>query len=75
MCVGDLIEGAPEEVELKPAVDEFDGIVEKLEMPFFYVAGNHDISSELTLNVWKQRQGRDYYHFVYRNVLFSLPGH
>ncbi|MDH3649614.1 MAG: metallophosphoesterase, partial [Saprospiraceae bacterium] len=39
-------------------------------MPFFYVAGNHDMTNEVMAKVWNQRFGRTYYHFVYKNVLF-----
>ena len=71
MCVGDLIEGGIEsDVEIDRQWDEFDGIVERLEMPFFYVPGNHDISNAVMLKKWGQRLGRPYYHFVYNNVLF-----
>jgi hypothetical protein len=41
-------------------------------MPFFYVAGNHDIANRVQEKVWKERFGRSYYHFVYRQVLFLL---
>ena len=71
MCIGDLIEGGTEDQrELDRQWDEFDGIVDKLEMPFFYVAGNHDISNQVMLGKWRQRHGRPYYHFVYKDVLF-----
>ena len=39
-------------------------------MPFFYLAGNHDISNEVMAEVWAERFGRAYYSFVYRDVLF-----
>jgi hypothetical protein len=71
MSVGDLIEGYTEDLdELDRQWAEFDGFVDSLDMPFFYVPGNHDISNPLMTEVWKKRLGRDYYHFVYRNVLF-----
>ena len=71
MCVGDLIEGyTEEEDELNQQWDQFNNIVGKFEMPFFYVVGNHDITNEIMLPIWKQRLGRQYYHFIYRNVLF-----
>lgn len=48
MCVGDLISGQTEsEIELDKQWIEFDGIVDRLEMPFFYLPGNHDISNEV----------------------------
>lgn len=71
MCVGDLIEGYTEdEPELDRQWQEFDSLVDRLEMPFFYVPGNHDISNEVMAKKWQQRRGEGYYHFVYRNVLF-----
>lgn len=71
LSVGDLIDGYTED----PAVwnaqwDEFEAIVDTLDMPFFFVSGNHDISNELLLNEWKRRRGAPYYHFVYQDVLF-----
>ena len=71
MCVGDLIEGNIEDIdELNNQWNEFDSIVQQLEMPFFYVPGNHDISNQTMLKLWKERLGKPYYHFIYRDVLF-----
>ena len=41
VCVGDLIVGCEDSAEVERQWDEFDGIVRGLEMPFFYVPGNH----------------------------------
>jgi len=71
MSVGDLIEGYTEDLdELNRQWDEFDGFVEKLEMPFFYVPGNHDITNPVMADLWKERLGPPNYFFVYKNVLF-----
>jgi hypothetical protein len=73
VCVGDLIEGYKKEAEGAALADEwkeFQGYVGKLQMPFFYVPGNHDLSNALGEKVWKEKFGRRHYHFVYRNVLF-----
>jgi hypothetical protein len=71
MCVGDLIEGYTEEPEkLNSQWRQFDSIVGQLEMPFFYVPGNHDITNQTMLELWKKRLGKPYYHFTYRDVLF-----
>jgi len=71
MSIGDLIEGGIEDDnQLNRQWDEFDGLVSKLQMPFFYVAGNHDISNQVMAKKWRKRLGQSYYHFVYRNVLF-----
>lgn len=71
VSVGDLIEGGkkkPEQIENE--WKEFDGYVNKLQMPFFYVPGNHDVGNEGTDKIWQERYGRRHYHFVYKNTLF-----
>ncbi len=73
MSVGDLIEGASTNTDpnsLNKMWNEFDSIVQKLQMPFFYVPGNHDTGSQTMLKLWKERLGEPYYHFIYRDVLF-----
>ena len=71
ISVGDFIEGYnDDETKLNKQWDEFDAMVDKLKMPFFYVPGNHDIGNEMTARKWRQHLGPTYYHFVYRNVLF-----
>lgn len=71
MSVGDLIEGYTEDIdELNRQWDEFDSFVQQLDMPFFYLPGNHDITNQTMEDLWKKRLGPTYYHFVYNNVLF-----
>lgn len=71
LSVGDLIEGYSEvEAELDRQWDELEQILAPLEMPFFYVPGNHDITNAVMAEKRKERFGRPYYHFVYRKVLF-----
>ena len=71
MSVGDLIEGYTEDVaEIQRQWEEFEGFFAGLEIPFFHVAGNHDVSNPVMARIWEERFGRPYYHFVYRNVLF-----
>ncbi len=73
VSVGDLIEGyTTNQKTLATEWREFQGYVSRLHMPFFYVPGNHDISNLFQEQVWKERFGRRYYHFVYKNVLFLL---
>ncbi len=73
LSVGDLIEGYSQDPELIAAQwREFQGYVGKLQMPFFYVAGNHDVSNLFEDGVWKEKFGRRYYSFLYRNVLFLV---
>ena len=71
VSVGDLIEGGKKTPkQLAAEWEEFDGYVKRLQMPFFYVPGNHDVGNVETDAVWKERYGRRWYHFVYRGVLF-----
>jgi hypothetical protein len=71
MSVGDLIEGyTNDEAVLNTEWDELDAMVDKLDMPFFYTVGNHDISNNVMHELWRRRNGRDYYHFIYKDVLF-----
>ncbi len=71
MSVGDLIEGYTEDtVELNRQWNEFDGFIKELQMPFFYVPGNHDYTNPVMAEVWEDRLGPSYYHFVYKDVLF-----
>ncbi len=73
MCVGDLIDGASQEVaELDQQWDEFDGLVHRLNRPFFYTVGNHDIKDVTMEAVWAKRLGRKYYSFTYQDVLFLV---
>jgi hypothetical protein len=73
ISVGDLIDGYTNDPDVWNAQwEEFDSIVDHLDMPFFYVPGNHDISNELLLDEWKRRRGDPYYHFVYKDVLFLV---
>jgi hypothetical protein len=39
-------------------------------MPFFYVPGNHDMANAFESDYWKDKFGRRYYHFVFKDVLF-----
>ena len=71
VSVGDLIDGYSTDVEkLKPQWDEFDSYVKKLEMPFFYVPGNHDVTNKQQVELWAGRYGKAYYSFQYKGVLF-----
>jgi hypothetical protein len=71
--VGDLIEGGdvPRE-QLEQEWDSFDERAGRARAPVFHTGGNHDLSSALMGDVWEQRYGRRYYHFVYRGVLFLV---
>ena len=71
--VGDIIEGySDDKAELNAEWDEVDGLLEKLDMPFFRVPGNHDIANKVAQEVWRERYGASRYHFVYKDVLFLV---
>lgn len=74
ICVGDLVDGDKDNHKQADQLigewDEFDAMVEKLEMPFFYITGNHDLTSQKAIDIYKQRRDRSYYHFLYKGVLF-----
>ncbi len=73
LSVGDLIEGYAQDSEkLATEWKEFQGYVSRLQMPFFYVPGNHDLSNLAMEKLWKEKFGRLYYSFAYRGVLFLM---
>lgn len=73
ISVGDLIQGyTRDEEKIYDEWEEFDEIVQQLQMPFFYVPGNHDLSYPELLEEWSARFGPTYYSFKYNNVLFVV---
>ncbi len=71
LSVGDLIKGkGTTRKALRKEWDGIDGLVRRLDAPFFYVAGNHDVDGEARRRVWRDRFGRTYYAFAYSGVLF-----
>jgi len=73
LSVGDLIDGGTEDsLQLANEWDSFDERTTKLNMPFFYLGGNHDLTNPRMRAFWKQRFGPRYYHFVYEDVLFLM---
>ncbi len=73
MSVGDLINGYTEDTaQIDAEWDEFDGFIETLDAPFFYVAGNHDYMNVQMEEAWRTRFGASYYHFRYKDVLFLI---
>src|SRR6185369_15388794 len=71
ISVGDLIEGGGDDKGMW-ALEwaEFQGKIAQLQMPFFYVPGNHDISNPAMTAEWNRKFGRSYYDFRYHDVLF-----
>ena len=83
VSIGDIIEGHtndPQELDRDWRILE--EALDPLEMPFFYIAGNHDYyyattqTHDKTPEVydmaakWEEHAGRSYYHFIYQNTLF-----
>jgi 3',5'-cyclic AMP phosphodiesterase CpdA len=73
MSVGDLIEGYSEDPgQWALEWSEFESNVDRLQMPFFFCTGNHDMSNLPMSENWKRKFGRSYYSFRCRNVLFVI---
>ncbi|MCJ7813273.1 metallophosphoesterase [bacterium] len=73
ICIGDLIEGNTfDYATLITQYDEMDEILNSLEMRFFRVVGNHDISNDVMMDIYHELYTLPYYHFVYKNVLFLI---
>jgi hypothetical protein len=73
VSVGDLIEGyTSDQASLDEQWDEFEGFVSRLDVPFFYTPGNHDMSNSVMSETWRTRFGPSYYHFLYKGVLFLV---
>jgi hypothetical protein len=73
VTIGDLIQGGSEEPDkIDTQWREFNGFIAKLEMPFFYVPGNHDLYNKVMEQRWNVHFGKLYYHFLYKDVLFLL---
>jgi hypothetical protein len=73
LSVGDLIEGyKTDRTQLTREWREFQQYVTRLQMPFFYVPGNHDLANATEEKLWQEKFGRRYYDFVYKGVLFLM---
>jgi serine/threonine-protein phosphatase CPPED1 len=73
LSVGDLIEGySTDREKVLEQWKEFQSFASKLQMPFFYVPGNHDVTNKAMEKIWEEKFGRRYYHFVYKGVLFLI---
>ena len=71
MSVGDLIEGYTEdEAQAEKEWKEFLGFTDKLDMKFFFVAGNHDVTNKMLHRVWREKFGPVWYSFDYKDVHF-----
>lgn len=71
VSVGDLIEGySTDRGEIEAQWKEFLGFIDKMEMKFFFVAGNHDVSNPTMHKIWREHFGTEWYSFNYNGVHF-----
>ena len=71
ITVGDLIEGYEKNADgVESEWNFIESQIARLDMKFYYLAGNHDINNDLTRKAWIKRFGVTYYHFIYKDVLF-----
>lgn len=88
MSIGDLIDTKDYNTDTTKINDsiiqgkwiDFKNVISKLDVPFFYVAGNNDIRNNKMKLYWEKEFGALYYSFKYKNTLFiilnseDLPG-
>ncbi len=73
LSVGDLIEGGTtDRDQLAREWDAFDERAARARAPVFYAGGNHDLTNPVMWDVYEERYGHRYYHFVYKNTLFLV---
>jgi len=71
ISIGDMIEGyTTNETEIHQQWSVYQGLIKDLNMPFFYIPGNHDYTNQTMSDIWKEKFGSSYYHFIYKDVLF-----
>lgn len=71
ISVGDLVEGyAGDRSTLEGEWQHIEQAIATLDRPFFFIPGNHDLGNDLALEIWKERRGTPWYHFIYKDVLF-----
>jgi hypothetical protein len=71
VSVGDLIEGySRDRAKVEAEWREFLGFMKEMEMKFFFVAGNHDVSNPLMHEIWREHFGAEWYSFDYKDVHF-----
>jgi hypothetical protein len=71
VSVGDLIEGyTQDDAEIAAQWSEFLGFIDKMDMKFFFVPGNHDVTNPKLHEIWRKQFGREWYSFDYRGVHF-----
>lgn len=73
IMVGDLIQGYIDDTETISAQwKEFYEHANRIQIPFFFVPGNHDISNKAMYEFWRQKIGKSYYSFNYKGCHFMV---
>jgi hypothetical protein len=73
MCVGDLIDGYTiDTTVMKSQWKSFHERIAKLNAPFFYMPGNHDVANRMLFDEWIKLYGYDYYSFYISGTLFLV---
>lgn len=73
LSVGDLIEGGTEDIgQMKSEWSAFTSRMAPLDMPFYPLVGNHDISNIAMRDWWEASVGPRYYHFRQGDYLFLM---
>jgi hypothetical protein len=73
LSVGDLIEGyTTDRAKIAGQWAAVEASVAKLNCPFVYAMGNHDVDNAETLDAWRERRGAAYYSFTYKGALFLI---
>jgi len=73
IMVGDQIQGyTDDEEQLAQEWKEFYQHANRIQVPFFPLPGNHDISNSTMYEYWKANFGKTYYSFDYRDCHFIL---
>ena len=71
VSVGDLIEGySTNRQRVEAEWEEFLGFIDQLDMKFFFVAGNHDVTNPVMHDIWREHFGPEWYSFDYKGVHF-----
>ncbi|MBX7256722.1 MAG: metallophosphoesterase [Candidatus Hydrogenedentes bacterium] len=73
IMVGDAIQGYTQDPsEITKEWQEFRQHTSALQVPFFIMPGNHDMSSPVMKDWWAQHHGRRYYSFDYEGSHFLI---
>jgi hypothetical protein len=73
LSVGDVIEGYSDDRALiEKQWNDAERSIAKLNCPFVYCVGNHDLNNPATVDAWLARRGPTYYSFTFKRALFLI---